>query len=188
MNLFDLFRILHATHFILGAYWALALLRFVPAAAGAAMLPSMSVADTISAIACSGLSLLWYFVWFGSLHFGLRGRFPLLPVRSSSFLLGFVYSGFGLFSYLNSQQSIGEYTHRHQEYVLIIAALLLLSTLGMVLLPRLKTQADQEEERRTQERDQRLDQLYPWSDSRSGVPSQASANDPIVRSDDRSTS
>lgn len=164
MSFFELFRILHATHFILGAYWALLLLRFVPAALGAVAQP---VAEALSAIACSVLSLLWYFVWFGSIQFGLYGRFPLLSVRGSSILLGGVYSGFGIFAYLNSKQSIGDFVFRHQEYVLGIFVMLLLSAFGIVFLPKLKMQADKENVRRTQERDLRLDQLYPWIDSRS---------------------
>ena len=182
MSFFELFRILHATHFILGAYWALLLLRFVPAALGAVTQPAMLAADALSAIACSVLSLLWYFVWFGSIQFGLIGRFPLLSVRSFSILLGGVYSGFGIFAYLNSKQSIGDFSFRNQEYVMGISVMLLLSALGIVFLPKLKVQADKEDERLTQERDQRLDQLYPWIDSRSGESNQISTNKEIHRS------
>lgn len=182
MSFFELFRILHATHFVLGAYWALLLLRFVPAAVGAVTQPDILTADALTAIACSVLSLLWYFVWFGSIQFGLVGRFPLLSVRSFSILLGVVYSGFGICSYLNSKQSIDDFTLHHQEYLMSISAMLLLSALGIVFLPRLKIQADKEDERLTQERDQRLDQLYPWIDSRSGASSQVATNDPMDRS------
>ena len=179
MSFFELFRILHATHFILGAYWALLLLRFVPAALGAVTQPAMLAADAVSAIACSVLSLLWYFVWFGSIQFGLHGRFPLLSVRSFSILLGVVYSGFGIFAYLNSKQSIGDFSFRNQEHLMGISVMLLLSALGIVFLPKLKMQADKEDERLTHERDQRLDQLYPWIDSRSGASNQISTNNPM---------
>jgi hypothetical protein len=182
MSFFELFRILHATHFILGAYWALLLLRFVPAALGAVTQPAMLAADAVSAIACSVLSLLWYFVWFGSIQFGLHGRFPLLSVRSFSILLGVVYSGFGIFAYLNSKQSIGDFSFRNQEYLMGISVMLLLSALGIVFLPKLKMQADKEDEQLTHERDQRLDQLYPWIDSRSGASNQISTNNPMDRS------
>lgn len=182
MSFFELFRILHATHFILGAYWALLLLRFVPAALGAITQPALLVADSVAAIACSVLSLLWYFVWFGSIQFGLHGRFPLLSVRSFSMLLGCVYSGFGILAYLNSKQSIGDFIFLHQEYLLGICVMLLLSALGIVFLPKLKMQADKDDERRTQERDHRLDQLYPWIDSRSGASNQISTNNPMDRS------
>ncbi len=176
MSFFELFQILHATHFILGAYWALRLLRFIPAALGAVTQPTMLAADAVSAIACGVLTLLWYFVWFGSIQFGLHGRFPLLSVRSFSILLGGVYSGFGIFAYLNSKQPIEEFGFRNQEYLLCISVMLLLSALGIVFLPKLKLQADEENDRLTQEREQRLDQLYPWIDSRSGIPNQESTN------------
>ena len=181
MSFFELFRILHATHFVLGAYWALLLLRFVPVAVGAVTQPAMLAADVVSAIACSVLSLLWYFVWFGSIQFGLIGRFPLLSVRSFSILLGGVYSGFGIFAYLNSKQSIDEFIFRHQEYLLVISVMLLLSAFGIVFLPKLKMQADIEDERLAQERDQRLDQLYPWIDSRSDASNQISTSNPMDR-------
>ena len=178
MSFFELFRILHATHFILGAYWALLLMRFVPAAMGAITQPAISAVDTLSAIAFSVLSLLWYFVWFGSIQFGLIGRFPLLSVRSFSILLGGVYSGIGIFAYFNSKQSIEDFSFRNQEYILYISVMLLLSALGIVFLPKLKMQADKEDERLTQEREQRLDQLYPWIDSRTGASNQKSTNNP----------
>ncbi len=182
MSFFELFRILHATHFILGTYWALLLLRFVPAAMGAVTQPAILTADALSAIACSVLSLLWYFVWFGSIQFGLIGRFPLLSVRSFSILLGIVYSGFGIFAYLNSKQSFDDFTFHNQEYLMSISVMLLLSALGIVFLPTLKMQADKENERLTQERDHRLDQLYPWSDSRSDASNQIATNNPMDRS------
>ncbi len=182
MSYFELFRILHAIHFILGAYWALLLLRFVLAALGAITQPALSVVDSMAAIACSVLSLLWYFVWFGSIQFGLHGRFPLLSVRSFSVLLGGVYFGFGVIAYLHSKQSIGDFSFRNQEYLMGISVVLLLSALGIVFLPNLKRQADKDEERLAQERDQRLDQLYPWIDSRSGASNQASTNNPMARS------
>ena len=172
MSFFQLFQILYATHFILGAYLALLLLRFVPAAVGAIITPDLSPADVVSGIACSVLSLLWYFVWFGSIQFGLYGRFPLLSVRSFSVLLGGVYSGFAVFAFLNSQQTIGAFIFRYQEYLLGISAMVLLSVLGTLFLPQLKMQADEEDERLARERDQRLDQLYPWVDARSGAPNQ----------------
>ncbi len=181
MSFFELFRILHATHFILGTYLALLLLRFVPVALSAIAQPVLSAADFVAAFACSVLSMLWYFVWFGSLQFGFQGRFPLLSERSFSILLGCVYSGFGVFAYLNSKQAIGDFIFLYQEYLLAVSAMLLFSVLGAVYLPKLKLQAIREEERLTQERDQRLDQLYPWFDSRTGVQNPTSTSDTMDR-------
>ena len=161
MSFFELFRILHATHFILGAYCALLLLRFVPAALSALTQPAMLAADAASAIAVSALSFLWYFVWFGSIQFGLYGRFPLLTVRSFSLLLGGVYSGVGIFAYIETEQSIDDFIFLHQEYLLGISVMLLLSAFGTVFLPKLKVQADKEVERLAQEQDRRMDQLNP---------------------------
>jgi hypothetical protein len=112
----------------------------------------------------------------------LIGRFPLLSVRSFSILLGVVYSGFGIVAYLNSKQSIDDFTFQNQEYLMRISVMLLLSALGIVFLPKLKIQADKEDERLTQERDHRLDQLYPWIDSRSNASNQVATNDPMDRS------
>jgi hypothetical protein len=88
-------------------------------------------------------------------------------------------SGFGIFAYLNSKQSIDDFTFHNQAYLMSISVMLLLSALGIVFLPKLKMQADKEDERLTQERDHRLDQLYPWIDSRSGASNQISTNNPM---------
>lgn len=188
MSFFEFFRILFATHFVLGAYWALLLLRFVPAALGAITQPAMPIADVASGIAVSVLSLLWYFVWFGSIQFGLRGRFPLVSVRSFSMLLGGVYAGFGMVAYFESKKTISDFIFDHQEYLLVIFVMLLLSALGTLFLPALKRQADKEEGRIAEERDRRLDLLNPWGDSGVQASTQKATNNPLDRSGESAAS
>ncbi len=110
------------------------------------------------------------------------GRFPVFSVRSFSILLGVVYSGFGVFAYLNSKQSIDDFTFQKPRVPNEHFCYALLSALGIVFLPKLKIQADKEDERLTQARDHRLDQLYPWIESRSTVSNRISTNNPTDRS------
>lgn len=165
MNFFELFQILHATHFILGVYLSLLLWRFVPAGLGPLFQPATSSIEALIAIAVSLLSIAWYFVWYGSLHFALRGRFPVLSPRAFSILFGFVYAGFVMVNYVLNAQAIKDLIANNPFYLLAFVVLLSLAGCGAVLLPRLKVQFDAERERMAQERDRRLDELHPWNSS-----------------------
>lgn len=165
MNFFELFQIVHATHFILGVYLSLLLWRFVPAGLGPLFQPATSTTAALIAIATSVLSIAWYFVWYGSLHFALRGRFPVLSPRTFSILFGFVYAGFVIVNYVLNAQAMKDLVANNPFYLFAFVVLLSVAVFGAVLLPRLKIQFDAERERMAQERDRRFDELHPWNTS-----------------------
>ncbi len=165
MNLFELFQIIYATHFVLGIYLSLLLWRFVPAG----MMPLFQQVSTPSEIIISAttsiLSLCWYFAWYGSIVFALRGRFPVLSPRAFSILLGAVYTGFVIVNYAANEHGMRELLANNPFYAFTYGLILLVSACGAVLLPRLKIQFDNEQQRRAQKLEQRLDDLHPWRKS-----------------------
>lgn len=165
MSFFELFKIVHATHFILASPLSLILWKFIPAARGPLFQPANSTAEVIVAIATSVLSVSWYFVWYGSLVFAFRGRFPILSPRAFSILLGVVYAGFAIVSHVVNEGLIGGLLASHPLYFFAFSAMLSLSGFGAVFLPGLMVQNEREQERLAQERDRRLDSLHPWGSS-----------------------
>ncbi len=157
MNFFELFQILYAVHFVLGSYIALLMLRWVPLA-----LLSLLVSSPNKVTIASVLAALWYFVWFGSILFALRGRFPIVGPRAFSILLGCVYVGFAILFYSEGELSVSEFVFQNQFIFLVIGALLLLSISGAACLPTLKSTFDADSARRAREREQRLDEQNPW--------------------------
>lgn len=165
MSFFELFKIVHATHFILTCPLSLILWLYIPAANRPVFQPANSSTEVIIAIAVSVLSLSWYFVWYGSLVFAFRGRFPLLSPRAFSILLGVVYVGFAFVSHVASETLSGGLLTANPLYQFAFCAILSLSGFGAVFLPGLTVQEELEQERLAQERDRRLDSLYPWGSS-----------------------
>jgi len=169
MSFFQLFQILFATHFVLGVYWALRLWWGIFSAFVITQ-PEASARDVFTGFAVSFLTLLWYFVWYGSIQFALRGRFPIVSVRGFPVVLGLVYLGLGMHAFAENSRPINVSIIENQEYFFFLVIMLLLSACGFVFLPKLKIQADIEDERLVQERDRRLDEMYPWVDTRPRSP------------------
>lgn len=165
MSFLELFKIVHATHFILGCPQSLILWRFIPAAMGPLVQSANSTMEVMISIAMSVLSVSWYFVWYGSLVFAFRGRFPILSPRAFSTLLGFVYAGFAIVSCIANEKSIGELLTIDPLNQLVFCAILSLSGFGAIFLPGLVVQDQREQERLAKERDRRLDSLHPWGSS-----------------------
>ena len=162
MSFFELFKIVHATHFILTCPLWLTLWWTVPAALRHLDQPAASTMEVMISIAITELSMSWYFVSYGSLLFAFCGRFPILSPRAFSILLGVVYGGFAIVSCIANEKSIGHLLTINPLFQLALCAILSLSGFGAVFLPGLVVQDQREQERLAQERDRRLDSLHPW--------------------------
>jgi hypothetical protein len=143
MSFFDLIRILHATHFILGIPFALLSLRFLIFNPLFAVIthPDISRADALRSASFGGLILLWYFVWFGSIVFAYAGWVAFLSVQP-------------------------EYrwppAMDNPLFRLIIVVMLLLGLTGVTVLPRLKSASDAEELAILEGKERKLDEQHPW--------------------------
>lgn len=147
MSIFDLIRILFATHFVLGIPTAFFYLRFLIFNPILAMVtqPGLSLADTIRSISFGILILLWYFVWYGSIVFAVRRRFPIFSIRLFSLLLLIVYVGWSVFLSMYSKD-FWALAMSNPLYPLAIAVMLLLGLVGVTVLPQLKAASDAEEQ------------------------------------------
>lgn len=138
---------------------------FIPAAMGPFLQPVNSAIEVMISIATSVLSVSWYFVWYGSMVFAFRGRFPILSARAFSVLLGVVYAGFAIVSHLVNEQLTRQLFASSAVYFFAFCAILSLSGFGAVFLTGQMVQNERELERLAQERDRRLDALHPWGSS-----------------------
>lgn len=163
MSFFDLIRILHATHFILGIPFALVSLRFLIFNPLFAVIthPDVSRSDALRSASFGGWILLWYFVWSGSIVFALFRRFPIFSIRLSSFLLLFAYAGWVAFLSLQPENRWPP-AMDNPLYPLIIVVMLLLGLTGVTVLPQLKTASDAEEQAFLEGRERKLDAQHPW--------------------------
>jgi hypothetical protein len=169
MSFFDLFRILFATHFLLGIPLALRLLRFLifNPFISALLTPNLSTADTIVCVSLGTLILIWYFVWCGSIVFALSRRFPLVSIRVFTVVLAIVYAGFGCFIVFHPQLGV-QRTADNPFFAPVIGTMLVIAIGGFLFLPVLKDASDAEEQRILERRDRRLDDLHPWGSDTSG--------------------
>lgn len=163
MSFFDLIRILHATHFILGIPFALLSLRFLIFNPLFAVIthPDISQADALRSASFGGLILLWYFVWFGSIVFALFRRFPIFSIRLYSLLLLFAYAGWVAFLSVQPENRWPP-AMDYPLFWLIIVVMLLLGLTGVTVLPRLKSASDAEELALLEGKERKLDEQHPW--------------------------
>lgn len=168
MSFFELFRILFATHFVLGIFLALRLWIGVFAVLGLFAMPEITSEGAGYVLAVGVLSLLWYYVWYGSIVFALRGHFPVFSIRVFSMILAIVYAGLVIAYLVNSPEAWANALMQHPVYFAFVAAMLLIAACGLTILPSLKTAADQDEGRIAQARDRQFDQLHPWGKRSAG--------------------
>jgi hypothetical protein len=166
MSVFDLIRILHAMHFILGIPIAGLYLRFLifNPILTVATHPELSWSDAIRSVLFGGFILLWYFVWYGSIVFALFRRFPIFSIRLFSLLLLIVYAGWIVFLSVQSDNP-WDRAMENPLYPLALVVMLLLGLTGVTVLPRLKTTSDAEEEALLESEDLKIDEQRPWQKS-----------------------
>ena len=166
MSFFDLIRILHATHFILGIPFALLSLRFLIFNPLFAVIthPDVSRSDALRSASFGGLILLWYFVWFGSIVFALFRRFPIFSIRLSSLLLLLAYAGWVAFLSVQPENR-WPLAMDNPLYPLVIVVMLLLGLIVVTALPRLKSASDAEEKTLLEGKERKLDEQHPWHQS-----------------------
>jgi hypothetical protein len=166
MSVFDLIRILHAMHFLLGIPIAVLYLRFLifnPILTVATQ-SDLSWSDAIRSALFGGLIWLWYFVWYGSIVFSLSRRFPIFSIRLSSVLLLIVYVGWIVFLSVQSDNP-WDRAMENPLYPLAMVVMLLLGLTGVTVLPWLKTVSNAEEEALLKSKDRKIDQQHPWHQS-----------------------
>lgn len=163
MSIFDLIRILYATHFVLGVPVALICLHFLIFNPVFAIFiqPHISQSVAIRAVLFSGLLLLWYFVWYGSIVFALRRRFPIFSIRQFSFLVLMAYAGWIVFLSMQSKD-VWTLAMANPLYPLTMVVMLLLGLTGVTILPGLKIAADAEEQACLERTERPIDPLNQW--------------------------
>lgn len=167
-QLFTLFRLLFAVHFVLGLLPAACLWVLIFGVGNVFLLGAVARVSSVDAgysLAVSALVVLWYYVWYGSIAFALRGSFPLLSIRSYSIIMGIVYAGFGIAHVLRSRDAFPSSVLNQPLFTSVIAVMLLIAICGFTILSRLKAAWDEERRRLADERERRLDQLHPWGRS-----------------------
>ncbi len=147
VNFFEFLQILYATHFVLGTYLSLLMWRFIPAVLAPFFRLNNSATDIFVAVATTVVSVAWYFVWYGSIIFALRGRFPVLSARSFSILLGSVYTGWLIINYVRHKSLMTELVANNPLILFSYGAVVLVSICGALFLPRLKAEFEREQKR-----------------------------------------
>lgn len=163
MSIFDLIRILYATHFVLGVPVALFCLRFLIFNPVVAVFTQFDISQSVAirAVLFGGLLLLWYFVWYGSIVFALRRRFPIFSIRQFSFLLLMVYTGWIVFLSMQSKD-VWTLAMANPLYPLTMVMVLLIGLTGVTILPGLKVASDAEEQAYLERTERQIDSLNQW--------------------------
>jgi hypothetical protein len=156
----DVFRILYAIHFVLGLFFAIRLWLYIPAILILFSPFETSARECVSGASVSVLSVLWYFVWYGSIRFAVSGRFPILSVRVFAATVALVYIAAGFVTaYVNNESFVGLIENK-MPLVLIISVMVALAFFTAVTLPGLMQSWEIEQDRKTRIRDARLDQMF----------------------------
>ncbi len=90
--------------------------------------------DLFLALLLGVVVILWYYVWFGSIVFALRGSFPGLSIRSFSFVLGFVYTYWFAAPWLYGR----DIQPLPMPLTMAVGAMQLIALCGMTFLPSLQ--------------------------------------------------
>ncbi len=164
MSTFQLFQILYATHFVLCLPLTLFLWLLIwPAIAvclGSYASQDFSGWDLFLALLLGLVVILWYYVWFGSIVFALRGSFPGLSIRSFSFVLGFVYTYWFAAPWLYGRDT----EPLPMPLTLAVGAMQLIALCGMTFLPSLQPHPFESDSEGKKMHGQKDDQ--DWNDSR----------------------
>ena len=162
----EVFRLFYGIHFVLGIFVAMQLWMYIPAVLAVFDVPPGSQSALQSFLqhgSVSFLVLLWYFVWYASCHFAMRGVFPVVSNRTFAALTFILYSAVlvrsALFATLNAS-----------PFVLALLfgylAMLMLAALTAFVLPSVQRDRYARIAEGERIRHARLDQMYRCNDPR----------------------
>jgi hypothetical protein len=161
------FSLMYALHFALGIFVAVRIWPYPLAILALLSDLDITTQDFLTATSITGLSILWYFVWYGSLKFSLSGEFPLVTIRIFSMLIASTYLGAGVVASVCPEDALSQLVATRLMQVSAILLMVSLAIITALNLPKLKHDSELEKKRLKRLNDERLDQLHRISNSRS---------------------